>query len=557
MNTESSATSGSRTGLSIGSSKFDEEVRSFVQQRLRIFTSTISSFFVFLSLVFIIILSRDPELNIFSAVGRYCTRPPNAVLFFLTFTSSLVAGVLWRKRIPWKLMRILDAVYIQTLVLPCLYLFANYHYFSFSGFPVVVPFMMLFILSRSIFIPSRAQWTVALSAPAALGVLIIQLVKGNSFAYSGQAFNSPHFIDMIFQNQILLIGSIVVAAIASRVHLGLRMEYFQVRQFGQYKIERLLGKGGMGEVYLATHSLLKRPTAVKFLRPEITGVKTLNRFEKEVRLSSELSHPNSISIYDYGHTAEGFFYYAMEFLHGANLRQVVRETGPMPASRVIHILVAACGALKEAHDKGIIHRDIKPENIMVCELGGEKDVVKILDFGLVKDLKDPNSMEFEEEGSISGTPETIAPEALGKGSVGPLSDLYSLCAVGCFLLTGKPIFNAQTVTDFLKSHLYSVPIPPSKRNDLVPEDLERVLLKGLRKTPKSRHESIDEMRTALLECVDSGLWGREEAEGWWEENKDIIHVEKEPVKELFTQTLHDGATVTMSLPQMGKPGVLK
>ncbi|MFC2156463.1 serine/threonine protein kinase [Acidobacteriota bacterium] len=552
MNMESSENSGSgsRTGLSIGSSKFDEEVRSFVQQRLRIFTTTISSFFILMSFIFIIILSRDPELNIFSAVGRYCTRAPNSILFFLTLTSSVISGFLWRKRIPWNMMRALDAAYLQTLLLPCLYLYLRYHNFSFSGFPVVVPFMMLFILARSIFIPSRAQWTVALSAPAAVGVLIIQLVKGNSFAFSGQAFDSPHFVDMIFQNQVLLIGSIVVAAIASRVHLGLRMEYFQVRQFGQYKIERLLGKGGMGEVYLATHSLLKRPTAVKFLRPEITGVKTLNRFEKEVRLSSQLSHPNSISIYDYGHTAEGFFYYAMEFLHGANLRQIVRETGPMPASRAIHVLVAACGALKEAHDKGIIHRDIKPENIMVCELGGEKDVVKILDFGLVKDLKDPASMEFEEEGSISGTPETIAPEALGKGSVGPLSDLYSLCAVGCFLLTGKPIFNAKSVTDFLKSHLYSVPIPPSKRNDQVPEDIEKVLLKGLRKTPKSRHKGVDEMRTALLECADAGLWGRDEAEEWWTENSEILSIEKETAMEQFTQTLHEGATVTMSLPVM-------
>ena len=164
------------------------------------------------------------------------------------------------------------------------------------------------------------------------------------------------------------------------------MQVRDAQQLGQYKLEEKIGEGAMGEVYRATHAMLRRPTAIKLLRPEIAGEETLRRFEREVQQTSRLSHPNTVSIYDYGHTAEGFFYYAMEYLDGANLEEIVDRTGPMPAARAIYILRQACGALSEAHRAGLVHRDIKSGNILLCRQGGLHDVVKIVDFGLVKDL---------------------------------------------------------------------------------------------------------------------------------------------------------------------------
>ena len=432
---------------------------------------------------------------------------------------------------------------------PCLYLYVRLHFFEFPGFAVVVPFLMLFILSRAVLIPSTAWRTILLSLPAPIGILLIQIQAGASFSHPGQAYDAMHFTDSLMQNQILLLGSIAVAAIASRVNLGLRRQNFNARRIGQYKIDKLLGEGGMGEVYLATHSLLKRPTAVKFLRPEIAGEEALARFEHEVRHTSRLSHPNTITIYDYGHTAEGIFYYVMELLQGANLYQIVTKTGPMPAGRVIHVLASACGALEEAHLKGIIHRDIKAQNIMLCDKGGELDIVKILDFGLVKDIHAP-SADIDEPGSISGTPETMSPEAQTEEFIGPASDIYSLCAVGCFLLTGKPIFDAESVGEFLNAHLEAEPIPPSRRNPGVPDDLESILLLGLEKTPSRRPESAQALRDSLLNCQDAGRWNNKEAASWWADNGESLIQHEPPQEETLTRLIENGADVTLTIQDM-------
>ncbi|MFA9455110.1 MAG: serine/threonine-protein kinase, partial [Candidatus Aminicenantaceae bacterium] len=414
-------------GMSLGSSRFDEELRSFLQRRLRILTTTVAILLCLLSVSFVITLAADPAKSLGRAIVTFCTTFPNDALFFMTAASSILAFLLWVRRAGPTSLNITDALFLQVLILPCLLLYAQMHHFLFPGFAVVVPFLMLFILARAILIPSKAWWTVLLSSPAALGVFVIQLQAGNSFISPGQAYGEEHFVNMVMQNQVLLLGSIAIAATASRVNLGLRRQNFNARHVGQYKIERLLGTGGMGEVYIATHSLLKRPTAIKFLRPDIAGDQTLVRFEQEVKHSSRLSHPNNISIFDYGHTAEGIFYYAMELLRGANLRRIVNQTGVMPAGRVIHILAGVCGALWEAHSLGIIHRDIKPENVMLCEQGCEFDVVKVLDFGLVKDVSAVDDAALTGEGNIAGTPLYMAPEALtSPGNVDARSDVYAV-----------------------------------------------------------------------------------------------------------------------------------
>jgi serine/threonine protein kinase len=259
-----------------------------------------------------------------------------------------------------------------------------------------------------------------------------------------------------------------------------------------------------------------------------------------------LSHPNNISIFDYGHTAEGIFYYAMELLRGANLRWIVSQTGVMPAGRVIHVLAGACGALWEAHSLGIIHRDIKPENMMLCEQGCEYDVVKVLDFGLVKDLTDRGEVDAE-AGGISGTPETMSPESLSETAVGPASDLYSLCAVGCFLLTGQAIFKASSVRDFLRAHQELPPIPPSQLQADVPRDLEEILLRGLEKDPSRRPQSAKIMRQMLLDCRNAGDWDSDQAAEWWKTHSGLLDEEQTFSERAATRTLMKATAVTMTL----------
>jgi serine/threonine protein kinase len=209
----------------------------------------------------------------------------------------------------------------------------------------------------------------------------------------------------------------------------------------------------------------------------------------------------------------------------------------------------ACGGLREAHLKGIIHRDIKPQNIMLCDLGGEPDIVKILDFGLVKDIH-AKSADIDESGSLSGSPETMSPEAQTEEFIGPASDIYSLCAVGCFLLTGKPIFDAVTVDEFLKAHLESKPIPPSKRKPGIPDDLENIRLWGLEKQPSRRPGSAQVLQDSLMDCRDSASWDAKDATSWWSENGETLIQPEPPAEETATHLIENGTDVTLTLQDM-------
>jgi len=501
-----------------GNVGFDEETRAFLQGRLRMLTGALAIFTAVLLASFLVANVSKAEGDYLGEVAGVLFVFPNAMVTLLLAFAAYLYSMLQRRRLSSGALVALDAVFVQTLVLPVLALYAAVHTFSFSGFSVAVPFLCFVILTRGVLVPSTAWRTVALSAPAPLSVLAIQLYHGASYAFPDQPYPPGHFVDMLMQNQMLLVGSIAVAAVASRVNLGLRRRSYQAQQLGQYEIHGSIGAGAMGEVFLARHAMLKRPTAVKLLRPDITGAGVLKRFEQEVQQTSRLTHPNTVEIFDYGHTPEGVFYYAMEYLDGADLRDIVELDGPMPAGRVIYVLSAACGALAEAHSKGIVHRDIKPANIMLCEQGGEHDVVKILDFGLVKNLgalAAAGGAAVDEEKRIIGTPETMAPEAVREGGVSRLSDLYSLAVVGYFLLTGKPIFDAETVSEFIRHHQVSLPIPPSTRLASVPRDLEAILLRCFAKDPGQRPTSTLVLRKQLLGCEDAGTWTPEDAAGWW------------------------------------------
>ena len=275
----------------------------------------------------------------------------------------------------------------------------------------------------------------------------------------------------------------------------------------------------MGEVYLAEHQLLKRPCVVKLIRPDKTGnPRVLARFQREVRATAKLSHWNTVEIYDYGCTAEGTFYYVMEYLPGMSLGELVGRFGPLPPERVIYLLRQACDALGEAHAAGLIHRDIKPGNIFVAERGGVYDVAKLLDFGLVKPLWDEEDEpgHLTAEGTITGSPLFMSPEqALGEAKPDGRSDIYSLGAVGYYLLTGHPPFEGDKPLKVLFAHAHEPVVPPSSLRPAVPADLERVILRCLAKNPADRFPDAASLEAALSACESSARWNCTLAAEWW------------------------------------------
>jgi serine/threonine protein kinase len=235
-------------------------------------------------------------------------------------------------------------------------------------------------------------------------------------------------------------------------------------------------------------------------------------------MTAQLSHPNTVAIYDYGRTPEGVFYYAMEFLDGINLEDLVRAHGPAPAARVVSILAQVCGALSEAHGRGLVHRDVKPANIILTERGGEPDVAKVVDFGLVKPLL-PGGPEATMPGAsvLTGTPLYMSPESMTAPEAGdPRSDLYAVGAVGYFLLTGKPVFEGSSVAEIIGHHLHTPPVPPSQRGTQpVPADVEGVILQCLRKRPEERPSDARALRDALRRCRVPQPWTNDDAAAWW------------------------------------------
>ena len=294
----------------------------------------------------------------------------------------------------------------------------------------------------------------------------------------------------------------------------------KLKQLGQYTLEEKIGEGGMGVVYRARHALLRRETAVKLLLPDRADAAAIARFEREVCLTCQLTHPNTIQVYDYGHTPEGIFYYAMEFLQGLNLHDLIARYGPQPEGRVIHIMTQVCDSLAEAHSLGLIHRDIKPGNIFLCQRGGIPDCVKVLDFGLVRDFRagEVQPVDPENEQVIEGTPWFMPPEAiLLQQQVDPRSDLYSVGALGYYLLTGQYIFDAESIAEIHQKQLSTEPIPPSQRTmNPVSSELEQVLLCCLEKQADRRPQSANDLRARLQACAAAAGWPLEARVLWWD-----------------------------------------
>ncbi len=305
-----------------------------------------------------------------------------------------------------------------------------------------------------------------------------------------------------------------VATVASKVIYGLQARALEARQLGQYALEEKIGEGGMGEIYRARHAMLRRPTAVKLLAGD-GSEHQLRRFEREVQLTARLTHPNTISIYDYGRTPDGIFYYAMELLDGLTLEQLIERHGPQPPGRVIHILLQVCGALKEAHGIGLIHRDIKPANIYLSRRGDIPDFVKVLDFGLVREMKTHGALTQSNIDTVVGTPLFLAPEAILKpDQMDARADIYGLGGVAYFLTTGTTPFTGQTTIELCGHHLHTPPTPPSDRHP-VPDDIERIILSCLAKDPAERPASAEALGEALARCREARSWSEADAGAWW------------------------------------------
>ncbi len=361
------------------------------------------------------------------------------------------------------------------------------------------------IISRAILVPSPPKRTLAISASSAVASVVLSVLV----AFDDAAVRGPLGPHVLIANTVLWAAvAVALAAIVSSVLYGLRKEVREARRLGQYELEERIGAGAMGEVFRARHALLRRPTAVKLIAGAEVTEAQMKHFEHEVQVTARLTHPNTISVYDFGRTPNGVFYYAMEYLEGLTLEELVQTYGPQPPGRIVRVLAQIASALAEAHDVGLIHRDIKPANVFLCDRGGEPDFVKVLDFGLVKDTTADDG-----ETGVVGTPLYLSPEGIKTpDKITHSSDLYALGAVGYFLATSRPVFEGYSVLAICDAHMNKVPTPIAERTGRpFPEDLERVLMDCLAKDPAARPADARALRERLLACADAGAWTTEDA----------------------------------------------
>ena len=496
-----------RPGLALADTGYESEANEYLRRRSRLFYAVVLVF----ALVFYVAVGIIEGLTV-GWTSRLLFAPGR--LWHFGVMALVFLGYLWLRRGPLPLwaLRAFDATGLYLCMAGALGVYALQYR---QGMHVMSGSVALFVIARAVIVPCTGKMTFLLSVPAPLAYLAVQLSYGAIY-YERDVPASPElFAVVVAIDQVLLWLALFLAAVASHVNFTLRRQVREARQLGQYRLDRKIGAGGMGEVYLAHHAMLRRPSAVKLLHPELTGRDMIERFEREVRQTSRLSHPNTVAIYDYGRTPDGMFYYAMEYLEGSDVGSLVEAGGPLPPARAIHLLLQACGALREAHEQGLVHRDVKAGNLIVTRRGGEYDVLKVVDFGLVQDLRAAAGSSLTQVGHVCGTPETLAPEVLGGAGATPAADQYSLGCVGYLMLTGKHCFNARSAADFIGHHLHTAPVPLEERDPSLPRDLGAVLMRCLAKDPEERHASIAALRDALRGCADAGRWTQDEAEAWW------------------------------------------
>ncbi len=495
-----------RAAWAWGTSFDEEEARAFLAGRVALYARQIGLFFCMLyvaGIVLVLAIARD---NLW-AVHVHPAKLANLGVVLLAF------GIWWVVRRPGRSRLALlagDALLPFVLNLSVA-LAAPYVPTGFGLTFVPMLISVLGLMFRAAFVPSPPLRTACIGALASVPTIWAQ------YQMAVREPKLPWLVTPLivgFGTAVWSVALLVGTAFVSKEIYGLRREVAKARRLGQYTIERLLGEGGMGAVYIARHARLRRPTALKLLLPERTGHDSIARFEREVQLTSQLTHPNTVAVYDYGRTPDGVFYYAMEYIDGLSLAELVERHGPQPAGRCVHILQQAAGALLEAHTLGLIHRDVKPANILLCERAGSADVVKLLDFGLVKDIRPSADPSLTQTNSLTGTPLYLAPETLmDPTAIDHRVDIYALGAVGYCLLTGTPPFTGRSTVEVCGHHLHTPPEPPSARlRKPVPALLEALLLACLAKRRDDRPGNARELSRLLAECAAESPWTSEDAQ---------------------------------------------
>ena len=503
-----------------------KEVQTLLRKRLRV----LSLIAVFVALAYFAVHLPSP----LQGTGFFGTDWLEwaYVGFYLT-VACLVAAMLWSSR-PLAIgkLRVLELM----LFSGCLLTYAVYIYVPMQsgalgnyaplgeaggwvlGSAITLPAFAI-IVAYGLFIPNtwrRCAMVVGLMALVPLGVSALAMALAEDELNANLRFT--YFREM----GVWMAVSAIFAILGSHRINILQRQAFETRKLGQYRLKECLGIGGMGEVHLAEHALLRRPCAIKLIRPERAGdPQTLRRFEREVQATASLTHPNTVEIFDYGHADDGTFYYVMEYLPGFDLERMVQYHGPLPPERIIHFMRQVCGSLGEAHSIGLIHRDLKPSNVFICERGGQYDVAKLLDFGLVQTSQlDADACKLTLDGSLAGTPAYMSPEqASGEDEIDARSDVYSLGAIMYFMLTGQPPFQRQKAIQMIVAHLHDPILPPACLRPEIPSDLQEVVLQCLAKEPDQRYADIVAVEEALAFCECADRWSGEQAADWWRDRK--------------------------------------
>ncbi len=381
--------------------------------------------------------------------------------------------------------------------------------------------IMLFVPAA--FVPWKLRSQFGLGLTALIAYLGSQLYSYRNWEVI-QDYWAGHASKGSFGNALLIdsVGIVILSMVSmgiSRTLYNFSKTSHQVKRLGSYEVMEEIGRGGMGRVLKARHHMICRPAAVKLLEAPAgdAGLAT-SRFEREVHLSAHLTHPNTIQIYDFGRTADNRFFYAMEFLSGLDLERTVERFGPLPPARIVFILRQVAGSLNEAHNKSIVHRDIKPSNIFLTSRGGLCDFVKVLDFGLAKQVSTTGAAaSVTKTGMVFGTPRYIAPEALyGTEGIDARSDLYNLGGVAYWLLTGRPPFDTTSSVDLIIDHVKNPPPAPSAVSETpIPPELEALVMRLLAKKPEDRYQSAAELDAALAALPTEGVWNWDSAKEWW------------------------------------------
>jgi serine/threonine-protein kinase len=419
-------------------------------------------------------------------------------------------------------------------------------------YPDGIAWLCVIILTCPAILPStpRSTFFTALIA-ASMDPLSLLVAAARGEAITTDAFTLIwHFIPIYL--------CVVVATIPSKIIMGLGRQVNRARELGAYQLGEMIGRGGMGEVYRARHRYLARPAAIKLIRPEaLAGAGsadvTIQRFRREAEAAAALRSPHTISLYDFGVTDDGVFYYVMELLEGVDLETLVRRFGPVSAARTIYLLEHACQALGEAHARGMVHRDVKPSNIHTCRLGPHVDFVKVLDFGLVKTSRVHAEAEtlLTSPDATTGTPAFMAPEmALGESEVDHRADIYALGCVAYWLLTGRLVFEAENAVKMMLQHVQAVPTPPSRATEIeVPEELDRIVLACLAKEPGSRPFSAAELARRLAAVRVSETWTPERAEAWWDRHMPAAAPTTPLRQETPLATVHVASAATVAMEE--------